>query len=404
MRVSFESSHVRGNFGDGRLTVRIQRVDDRRRRTRNDEISFEAPPDFHTHNDSVAAALLTLVGRSCPVVTFNFPISTRCAEILAAHYNLTEVGPIDPSLEPRRRGRYLGLMLSGGLDSMALWLTLRRVLGDDFKIITTDFGGNFEFESRGFQYFRRDVSCRTDFREKGFAREGRFTTAVPLLFADYADLASVTTGHHYPHVPLSVESLRDGGRPRFLDEDRPLNAGGLDEVHIMRCLNVAGQSRLTMLADDDMLEAAWHGSSPAGTTKRFHKGLILRRLYERKGLTPPEWIGDISYTRRRSPFAAPLMRFSQLYVIKFFGLEVAAQEIDDLERYDFSLLDALTLDCLERYNTNLIQQIPASMRAGVLAVFNEAGIEPYAERDWSELAELVAFCFDAWEWRQQRPS
>ena len=61
------------------MHIGIEFVDAERRVTHHDRIHVQVPRDFHVHNDSVAAALMTLVGRSCPIVTFNFPISTRCA-------------------------------------------------------------------------------------------------------------------------------------------------------------------------------------------------------------------------------------------------------------------------------------------------------------------------------------
>ena len=60
-----------------------------------DALWFTVPADFHTHNDSVAAALMTLVGRRFQDVTFNFSISRYCADTLAWYYQLDEIGPVD---------------------------------------------------------------------------------------------------------------------------------------------------------------------------------------------------------------------------------------------------------------------------------------------------------------------
>src|SRR5688572_9467875 len=103
MRASFESSHISRDFSSGELTVRVVRDDAASGTTRADVISFSVPRDFHTHNDSVAAALLIMSAFQYAHVTFNFPVSTTCAELLREHYHLDEVGPVDPDLEPRRR-------------------------------------------------------------------------------------------------------------------------------------------------------------------------------------------------------------------------------------------------------------------------------------------------------------
>ena len=78
--VYFESSHVSGDFAARRLTVAIARPDAARGLTVRDQVWFSVPADFRTHHDSVAAALMTLVGRTYTIVTFNFPISRHCAD------------------------------------------------------------------------------------------------------------------------------------------------------------------------------------------------------------------------------------------------------------------------------------------------------------------------------------
>jgi hypothetical protein len=260
------------------------------------------------------------------------------------------------------------------------------VLGDEFKVITTEFGGHFTFEALGYEQFRRDVSCRTDFREKGFAREGRFTAAVPLLFADYADLYAVTTGHHYSQVPLHIESLRDGGPPGFWREDRPVQAGGLDEVHIMRTLEAHAQMMLATLAEPTMLETAWAGSSPLGSGKWYCKGIAFRLIYGQQGRELPGWVQAVDRPRHTESFGGGHgIRLSILPLIKYLGMDPVRRMFHDIDDYDLSFLDDLSVHFTERYNTNLTQHIPADLRSGVLAAFHEAGILPFNERDDAEL-------------------
>ena len=62
MRIVFESGHVSGHYPDGRLTIGMAIEDESIGQTLWDDVSFEVPRDFHSHNDSVAAALRTLAG------------------------------------------------------------------------------------------------------------------------------------------------------------------------------------------------------------------------------------------------------------------------------------------------------------------------------------------------------
>ena len=138
---------------------------------------------------------MTLVGTTYSDVTFNFPISSYCADILTTYYRLREIGPVDASLEPRQPGRWIGLNFSGGFDSVALWCLLKHELQLDFRVITSDYGGRFAHERLGFKHFARDVSCVTNLRQLGYDGRGRFNAAVPLLYADYLDLSALASGH-----------------------------------------------------------------------------------------------------------------------------------------------------------------------------------------------------------------
>ena len=108
MRVAFTSNHLHGDFSSGRLEVSIAREDARAGVSVADDIYFSVPADFHAHNDLVAAALLTLVGGARPVVSFNFPISSRCAELLRATTGWRRSGRSTRTWLRARRGHESG--------------------------------------------------------------------------------------------------------------------------------------------------------------------------------------------------------------------------------------------------------------------------------------------------------
>ena len=383
--VAFISSHVGRDVAAGRLTVWIGREDERAGRTVYDEIWFEVPADFRTHNDCVATALMTLVGRQFRSVTFNFPISAVCGRILAEHYALDAVGPIDSALEPRQPGRLLGLNFSGGLDSMAVWVLLKEHVQTEFRAIATAYGAPYDFEERGFHSVPADVICRTNFRALGYGRHGRFNAAAALLFADYLDLGSLTSGHTHNQNPYSVEHLFCDEQPHFRRQEPAYHAAGLTEAHLIRGLNSLGTMRIVFTLAPQLIEASFAASAPPGWENHITKGLALRWLYEQAGRDLPASVRDLTFPASPPRFGdriGPEMRV--LFIVKHYGIELARRVMSGLDEHDLSFVDDLSFAFLGNYNTNYVSLMPDELRNHLLSGFHACGIYPYSERDWRE--------------------
>jgi hypothetical protein len=74
-----------------------------------------------------------------------------------------------------------------------------------------------------------------------------------------------------------------------------------------------------------------------------------------------------------------------LYVLRHGERAGLRRLMPNLDRWDLSFVDELTLTFQERYNTTLIGLLPDALRPRVLRAFHACGILPYAERDWHEL-------------------
>lgn len=387
IRATFTSNHVEPDRGET-LRVRIQRDGGVPRYQRDITVHFAVPDDFHSHNDSVAAALMALLGKQPSVVRFNFPISERCAALLRAYYALDDIGPVDPGLEPRRPGRYLGMNFSGGLDSSALRAVLDRLLPGGFRVISSDFVGVLTHEQAAMDAWPPDVRCRTDIRARGLFT-GRYITAVPLLFADYLDLYGLTAAHVFSQDATAIERNIDGHRPAFLDKALTLQAGGLEEVHLFRGIDEVGVLRILMRLVPERLEAAVRASSHPGTLRNISRRLALRILYEQDRAPMPPFVAEtLLTTKPDSPGAMFAGGVPILYVIRHYG-EAGARALSygdiDMTRIDWSFLSGLSLEFAAKYNTNFVEYIPASLRGRLLTLLASVGVEPYTERDWIEL-------------------
>jgi hypothetical protein len=290
-------------------------------------------------------------------------------------------------LEPRRPGRYVALNFSGGFDSTALWWLLRHELGAEFKVVTTDYGGQQAHEQPSFQRFPRDVTCRTDVRRKRYDRAGRFNAAVPLLFADYLDLHSLASAHTLRQEQADTESLLDGRAPSFLALEAAYQAGGLEEAHYVRCVHSRALQKVLVLAAPHLLPDALLGSGPPGTEKHYTRALGLRAWFEQLGLDVPDYLTDIPLPVHPIPLIRRTRNLMQgLTVAKYFGVDVARPLAPWMDDVDLAVLDDLTLEFLDRYNPNFIHFIPAEAKHQLLAVFHRYGIYPYTEHDWHEIA------------------
>ena len=390
--VRFESSHVAGDYSNGRLTVALGHSDERKGVTTWQQVWFSVPADFHTHPDSVAAALMTLVGNQYRAATFNFSISSYCAAHLRAFYELDEVGPIDESLEPRQRGRWIGLNLSGGCDSAGLWCLLTHGLGVPFKTITTNYAGPWAHEAIGYSRFAIDVLCGTNLRDLRLDQHGRFHAAVPLLYANYLDLRGLASGHTIRHTSTDLQEFRAGQKPAFLAHEAAYHAGGLEELHLVRGLHTLGTLSLLLQYQPDLTQSAARASGAFDRRgKALEKTFMMKWLCAERGWPEPSWIAGVQPPPPARAAKPPRISLRGVFLRKHLGVDLAERLMPGLSRYDFSSIDHLSLKFLSGHQPRYAPLMPADLRAPLLAAYERAGIAPYTAQDEAALVQIEDF-------------
>ena len=386
-RLALHSSHVEHGFSGGKLIVRVAIEDEEAQFTRQVEFFFSVPPDFHAHNDLVAAALMAIMGRGFREVRFNFPISAHCAATLPLYHQVEVASAVDPDLEPRRPGRFIGISFSGGLDSVGVLTLLRDVAGLAVKVITGEYEG-FHREAIGYASYRRDVSCYTNFRRVVGDRGRRFDAAIPLLFADYADLASFVSGHIFGSMPLLwVDPTSDEPR-EFLPQDLVAEAGGLRELHIVSCLHAPSFLRFLAATAPERVPNAFFSCDGPGGRKHVMKGLMLQQAYAKLGTPAPDDITNLVLPRR------PASNYVGLWEIwTWFNAppSVAILVARRVARVNWVPIRDLALDFYWTYCPRTARLIPEEFRDALLAGFEAAGIGPSTARDYAELAQVRQF-------------
>ena len=391
MRLALESSHVSGDFSSGRLVVRMSIEDDATQITWQNEVFFSVPTDFHAHNDLVAAALMAIAGRGYSQVRFNFPISARCAALLPCYHQVEDIGPVDPDLEPRVPGRFIGIAFSGGLDSLAVWTLLHDVARVPFKVITAEYDG-YHREAVGYASYRRDVSCWTNFRRVLGDRGRRFDAAIPLLFADYADLHSFATGHQFASIPSLWNDPASHEPPEFLSQNAVAAAGGLEELHLLRCLDTAAILTFLAATVPERIETALHATARPDMSKALVKSLMLRHAYTERGEPVPTYLRRFRLPRvpeRRG--VASIVHLRAIWVQRFAGRQTAERIFVLTHAVDWSPIEDLSLHFYFKYIPRLTTLIPDDLRDALLCGLRATGVMPYEPSDYAELERVRAF-------------
>lgn len=391
-RVIIESSHVSGDERSGALRLRVLQEDPHAGISVPREIVNVVPPDFHTHNDLVAAAVLTLVGLRFDEVEFNFPISSHCAAILERYYRGVRVGPIDPSLPSRTPGSRMALNFSGGLDSTAVRAMLEHMLGSEFAVVTSEYGRRYAYEAQGYAPYRRDVSCATDLREHRFDRNGRFNFFVPLLFAEYLDLGSITTGHALFTTNDDLDPLVFQRPPHFLREDLVAHAGGLEEVHLSRGIHTLALYTMLLQLAPERAERALPASALAGTRKHYMRAWVLRAAFEDLGMQTPPSLRNLPPPKPLYDLGGSIgADITLLWFVKREGRSAVTALCPQLRAYDLSFLDDFSFDFIRRYHPRYLQLVPQPLQERTLTLLEDCNIEPCTAADLEELTEIRRF-------------
>lgn len=381
MEIAFESAHSVAGFPDNHLRINIRAEDAEGPITR--EIWFSVPPDFHVHNDSVAATLATFCGTKYDTISLNFPISDHCEAALARHCSAAILKP--GAIAPRVPGTEIGLSFSGGFDSLAAHLLAPNTM----KLISLDFGMRFKRERTYFETHRPAAICTTNFREEGFwANDWRFMASAAILHADYLNLGTIAFGSILEATPWNFAPARS---KKGVAEDPLYAAAGLVGSSPIRGLTEFGTAMVLDARGSNEIEPSLASLADPGTEKLFRKRLLIDTVrYEAGGPLPP--FETYAYPRVKPDFGQSFaVDFLALYFLKLYGYETVGRWMSGLDAPDLAWLSDTDLRFYCRYNPNFITSIPERMRNEVLSGYHECGIYPYDEYDWTAFETVRAF-------------
>jgi hypothetical protein len=285
----------------------------------------------------------------------------------------------------------VGLNLSGGCDSAALWCLLTDDLRLEFRTITSQYDGRFSHEASGYERFPRDVTCATNLRALGYDRQGRFHAAVPLLYADYLNLRGLASGHTVRHTTGDLAEFRAGTTPSFVAREATYGAGGLEELHLCRGVHSLGMLRILLQARPDLTESAARASGPLSAGKALEKAYMMRWLCAEHGWPAPAWLSRQQVPAPAKSSMPPRPSVRLMFVAKHFGIDVAERIAPCVSQIDLTILDGISLAFLGRHHPGYVPYMPHDLRQPLLAAFAHYGIEQYDADDATEMELLEGF-------------
>jgi len=352
-------------------------------------------------NATISLVLLDCM-KALPVfrsVFFDLDVPTEIQGILDRMYQ--ERHPNDRcsvsfSDEPRKRMRFIPwqkrprvparqypyiLLFSGGIDSLASHYLYQDV--PLVSIVWESRDKGYDREHRAFKDYN-PITISTNIRR--FARVLHMPS-IALLLQEYLGFKHIVYGDIFETPSAAIRNMQPFTR-------HPSSSVGLNgiahaEKHPMHYANEVVTMMLLAHYCPEKIPISLESCAAEGTEKRYRKDLLAKITFQKYGLAQ-----NFEITRppdTPSPFGTHILAdYLSLYMFKKLGADLVSSYITLPPDVIRAISDKdLSLQCYEKYNSNLIGCIPEGMRPSVLARLSLAGIEPFSERDWFEQREIA---------------
>ncbi len=124
--------------------------------------------------------------------------------------------------------------------------------------------------------------------------------------------------------------------------------------------------------------------------KNYRKKLILKILKKKHNLKNA-YLGfdEIIYPKNKIKWGFFVDDFLIFWWIKNIGFEETSKFFSDIPKDIIKIVESNSLEFYEKYNSNYLNNIPAQYKQTVLENLGRLNIEPYNERDFKELKNLL---------------
>lgn len=344
---------------------------------------FEFSRPVALSNDSLAAALSTLCGRTFSDVHYGFETSDAAlkqAQIMTGA-EVTNTGKAQAIRAPRRGGL---LSFSGGFDSLAALC----LMPEDTSLVSMDFGGRFSREQAFFKHFPT-TTVSTNLLETGLHRNSwSFMGVGALLLSEHHRAAYHTFGSI---LEAGVDNMRVAPVAARNETFPPFKAVGYMNAPYVAGLTEIGTLLVLAHYRRDHIRESLSSLAGPGEEKLYRKQVLAQVVADRLSIDIPL---DVSPKPMKPHFSFGqnfALDFLSLYVMKHAGIAVASDMVSEIPSEALALSKKLDLSFFERANSTLYSNFPRPLFGGFAGKLAGADIPFYTEHDWVEYAEVRNF-------------
>lgn len=350
--------------------------------SKESNLTFQLPERFVPANDLIGLAISTMVGTKYDQIDIDLPLTARTQAAIESLTKASVNSPLQALPQSASPGKSMVLNFSGGFDSLA---TL-ALLPDDTKLVSLDFGGNFQREAEFFKTFDT-TSVATNFRSQGFAGNAwQFMGIGTLLLRDYLEIQTYSFGSILEASPWNFKQQKYSNAPQPV-----FKAAGMTQLNPAIGLTEIGTVMLIVKHFPDRIAESLKSLAAPGSEKLNRKIMLLNIALELTGSS----LGLDIQPDRVTPhfgFGSSLATdFLSLYIMKKRGAEQAGQLVENIPQVAADFVCNRSLTFFERLNTIFADGLPQEDRSRLYINCIEAGILPYSETDWTEYRETIAF-------------
>lgn len=352
---------------------------------KEDKLFFELSEPIIVSDNLILIALSTLCGKEYDEIYLdldtNLELINQIQKFTDAKVTVKNV-TCDKLIFNKCNDKIL-LNFSGGFDSLAALCVLPK---DKTEIVSINFGGWFESENDFFKKFN-PYTVSTNFRQLKYDRASwTFMGIAGILFSDFLNAKYNVFGTILEGTPYHFSN----NMINYVPSVQPFSFLNLSDIKFIPGITEVGTAMILCYYKPELVNDSLISLAKPWSEKRYRKQLLTQIVCNRFNYSifldltdAPNYQVDFG-----TNFA---LDFLALYQLKFAGLNEVEKTLSNIPQEAIDLVNNLSLEFYEKYNTNFLKNIPKQFQSEFLKNLAMAGVLPYNEIDFDEFIKVREF-------------